>query len=89
MSNGTAMCDTPRFMEDDMTESEKIYLITFRHDAPQPSDWQSSLSKIPGLRLLSTTGRYARITCTAETLTKARATLGHDAIIEEEIPRYL
>lgn len=68
-----------------MTEPEKTYTATFRHNARQPQDWQETLSRIPGLTLISTTGRHARIKGTPEAISQ----LGDDVIVEEELPRYL
>ncbi|MET0171438.1 MAG: hypothetical protein ABW206_03470 [Agrobacterium vaccinii] len=71
-----------------MSESQKIYRITFRHDATPPANWQTILSNTPGLTLLATTGRHARIEAAPEALDTLRATLGDSVMMEEEMPRY-
>lgn len=71
-----------------MTNPEKTYLMTIRHGAPQPEHWQEALSKIPGITLIATTGRHARIKATPKNLESALAALGPNAIAEEELQRH-
>ncbi len=71
-----------------MSKSRKIYRITFRHDATPPANWQTILSNTPGLTLLATTGRHARIEAAPEALDTLRAIMGDGVMMEEEMQRY-
>lgn len=72
-----------------MPDSEKIYTMTFRHDAPQPEGWQQTLAQTPGITLISTLGRQARIKGDLASIQKVREHFSGDIIIEENLPRYL
>lgn len=72
-----------------MTNPEKIYLITVRHSAPEPDNWQKTLSQTSGITLISTTGRHVRIKATPENLESALVALGPNAMAEEELPRHI
>ncbi|MBD8689161.1 MULTISPECIES: hypothetical protein [unclassified Rhizobium] len=72
-----------------MTNPEKIYLITIRHSAPQPDNWQKTLSQTSGITLISSIGRHARTKATPENLESALVALGPNAMAEEELPRHI
>lgn len=72
-----------------MSDPEKTYIMSFRHDARQPEGWQQTLAAIPGITLISTLGRQARIKCNPAALQKVREHFSSDILIEEDRPRYV
>lgn len=72
-----------------MPDPEKTYIMTFRHDARQPEGWQQTLAQTPGVTLVSTLGRQARIKCNPAALQNVREHFPNNILIEEDRPRYV
>ena len=71
-----------------MTDPQKHYIMTFRHNAEQPAAWQQIVADIPGVTVISILGRQSRIKANAAAIRALREQFSSDILIEEDLPRH-
>lgn len=71
-----------------MSDLEKIYTMRFRYEAQPPEGWQKTLANTPGITLISSLDRQARIKGDLAAIENALKHFPDDIIIEEDLPRH-